>query len=329
MKFGNLKYSLSQNLGILIALTLFTFMFTVYISNHTAGLNPDVVSTAANKGVLLALVAMAQTLPILTAGLDLSVGMIFIFSNSLASTLVSGSPLETAIGVVVVLIVSLLCGALNGLIVVYGRLQPIITTLATGSIFFGLALVLRPAPGGDVNEVLADALVYDLIGGVVPPSLLVLAAVVLFIWIPFRRSIWGRAMYAAGSAENAAYMSGINVNMGKFMAYVFAGLFAGIAGLMLTFMTYSGEANAALGGSYTLNSIASVVIGGTSLFGGAGGAIGSIIGAFVFRTIGDLLFVFDVDALYQPLFIGIVLLVSVSLGSLRLLKIKNRLEIFK
>jgi ribose transport system permease protein len=304
-------------------------MFTIYVTNHQAGLNPNVVATAANKGVLLALVAMAQTLPILTAGLDLSVGMVFILANSLASALVSGSPLETAVGIVIVLIVSLLCGMLNGLIVVYGRLQPIITTLATGSVFFGAALVIRPSPGGTVNEDLADALAYDLMFGVIPPSLLVLLGVIVFIWMPFRRSTWGRAMYAAGSAESAGYMSGLNVNMGKFMAYSLAGLFSGIAGLMLTFMTYAGEANAALGGTYTLNSIASVVIGGTSLFGGAGGVIGSVFGAFVFRTIGDLLFVFDLDALYQPLFIGLVLLVSVSMGSIRLLKVKNRLELFK
>jgi ribose transport system permease protein len=325
----NLQYTIRQNLGMLLAITLFVVMFTIYVTNHQAGLNPNVVATAANKGVLLALVAMAQTLPILTAGLDLSVGMVFILANSLASALVSGSPLETAVGIVIVLIVSLLCGMLNGLIVVYGRLQPIITTLATGSVFFGAALVIRPSPGGTVNEDLADALAYDLMFGVIPPSLLVLLGVIVFIWMPFRRSTWGRAMYAAGSAESAGYMSGLNVNMGKFMAYSLAGLFSGIAGLMLTFMTYAGEANAALGGTYTLNSIASVVIGGTSLFGGAGGVIGSVFGAFVFRTIGDLLFVIDLDALYQPLFIGLVLLVSVSMGSIRLLKVKNRLELFK
>ena len=117
--------------------------------------------------------------------------------------------------------------------------------------------------------------------------------------------------------------------MGKFWSYTLSGLLAGIAGLMLTFTTYAGEANALLGGAYTLNSIASVVIGGTSLFGGFGGAIGSAIGAFVFRTIGDLLFVFDLPALWQPLFIGIILLIAVSLGTFNLLKIRNRLELFK
>jgi len=115
----------------------------------------------------------------------------------------------------------------------------------------------------------------------------------------------------------------------KFLAYVLSGLFASISGLLLTCLTYSGEANALLGGSYTLNSIASVVLGGTSLFGGSGGAIGSLVGAFVLRTVGDLLFVFDMDPLWQPLFLGFVLLIAVSLGSFRLLHMKNRLDLFR
>ncbi|MBV8587955.1 MAG: ABC transporter permease, partial [Verrucomicrobia bacterium] len=101
-----------------------------------------------------------------------------------------------------------------------------------------------------------------------------------------------------------------------------------LAGLLLTCLTESGEANAVLGNTYTLNSIAAVVLGGTSLFGGSGGAIGSIFGAFVLRTIGDLLIIFDLDPLWQPLYLGIVLLIAVSLSSLRLLRVKNRLDIY-
>ena len=89
-----------------------------------------------------------------------------------------------------------------------------------------------------------------------------------------------------------------------------------------------GEASAAIAGTYTLNSIAAVVVGGTSLFGGAGSAIGSIFGAFVLRTIGDLLFVFDLEPLWQPLFQGVILVVAVSLGSARLLRLRNRLDLF-
>ena len=97
---------------------------------------------------------------------------------------------------------------------------------------------------------------------------------------------------------------------------------------MLTFITYSGEASAAIGGTYTLNSIAAVVIGGTSLYGGSGGAVGSIFGAFVLRTIEDLLFVFNLPPLWQPLFQGVILLLAVSLGAARVFRIRNRLELF-
>jgi ribose transport system permease protein len=151
--------------------------------------------------------------------------------------------------------------------------------------------------------------------------------VVLF-WLPYKRSILGRAAYAVGSSEQAAFMSGIPIGRSKFFAYLMAGILAAIAGLLLTCVTYSGEANTTLGGTYTLNSIAAVVLGGTSLFGGSGGAIGSIFGAFILRTIGDLLIVFDLDPLWQPLFLGAVLLGAVSLSSLRLLRVKNRLEIY-
>ncbi|MGH6875012.1 MAG: ABC transporter permease, partial [Aestuariivirgaceae bacterium] len=269
----------------------------------------------------------AQTLPVLTAGLDLSVGMVFVLANCLASTLVVGSALETAFGVVAVLVVGLLCGLLNGLIIVYGRLQPIITTLATGAIYYGFALILRPVPGGDVNADLADALTGQLPGGI-PASLAVILLVVLLIWVPYRRSVLGRAAYAVGSSETAAFMSGVPIGKAKILAYVLSGLLAAIAGLMLTFITYSGEASSAIGGTYTLNSIAAVVIGGTSLFGGSGSAVGSIFGAFVLRTIGDLLFVFDLEPFWQPLVQGIILLAAVSLGAVRLLRMRNRLDTF-
>jgi ribose transport system permease protein len=123
-------------------------------------------------------------------------------------------------------------------------------------------------------------------------------------------------------------MSGVPIGRAKLLAYALSGLLASLGGLLLTFLTYSGEASASIGGTYTLNSIAAVVLGGVSLYGGIGSAIGAIFGALVLRTIGDLLFVFDFDPLWQPLFQGVILLLAVSLASLRLLKIRNRLDLF-
>ncbi|NGO50717.1 ABC transporter permease [Allomesorhizobium camelthorni] len=321
------RYWAAEQRGTLLALGIFVAMFILYTANHPAGLTANVVQTASNKGVLLAFVAMAQTLVVITAGIDLSVGMIFILTNCLASWLVVGTPMETAFGVAAVLMVGILCGAINGAIVIYGRLQPIVTTIATGAVYFGIALMLRPFPGGSVNEDLADALTGRLFG-LVPASLVTLVAVVLVIWIPFRRSVTGRAAYAAGSSDVAAYMSGVPIRRAKFVAYTLGGLLASIGGLFLTFFTYTGEAALASGNAYTLFSIAAVVLGGVSLFGGKGSAIGAIFGAFAFRTIGDLLFVFDFDPLWQPLFQGVVLLVAVSIGAFALFRVKNRLEWF-
>jgi ribose transport system permease protein len=324
---GNGSYWLREHKGTLLAFAAFLAMFTIYAINHPAGLNANVATTAANKGVLLAIVAMAQTLVVLTSGIDLSVGMVMVLANCLASEIVVGPPLMTTLGVLGVLLVGCLCGAINALIVIFGRLQPIVTTIATGAVYYGAALALRPVPGGDVNPALADALTGQLPGGV-PASLALLIAIVAIVWLPFRRSVIGRAVYAVGSSEVAAYMSGVPIRRAKFVAYTLSGLLASMAGLFVTFVTYTGEASAANGSTYTLYSIAAVVLGGVSLFGGSGSAIGAIFGALMFRTIGDLLFVFNVEPLWQPLFQGIVLSAAVCLGAVRLLRIRNRLDLY-
>jgi ribose transport system permease protein len=292
-------YHLREHKGTLLAFVAFVVMFAIYATYHPAGLNANVATTAANKGVLLAIAAMAQTLVVLTSGIDLSVGMVLVLANCLAAGIVVGAPAMTALGVLGVLLVGCLCGAVNGLIVIYGRLQPIVTTIATGSVYYGAALALRRVPGGDVNATLADAVTGQLPGGV-PASL----------------------------ALVAAYMSGVPTRRAKFVAYTLSGLLASIAGLFVTCITYSGEASAANGSTYTLYSIAAVVLGGVSLFGGSGSAVGAIFGALMFRTIGDLLFVFNLDPLWQPLFQGVVLSAAVCLGALRLLRVRNRLDLY-
>jgi ribose transport system permease protein len=321
------RYWLAEQRGTLLAIGIFAVMFLIYATNHPAGFGANMIQTASNKAVLLAFVSMAQALVVITAGIDLSVGMILVLTNCLASWLVVGTPAETALGVVAVLVTGAVCGALNGAIVIFGRLQPIVTTIATGAIFFGVALFLRPNPGGSVNETLADALTGRLFG-VVPTSLIALALTVAIVWLPFSRSVVGRAAYATGSSEIAAYMSGMPIRLAKFCVYTLAGLLAGVGGLFLTVFSYTGEAAYASGNAYTLYSIAAVVLGGVALTGGRGSVIGAIFGALAFRSIGDLLFVFDFDPLWQPLFQGVVLLLAVSISAFGLLRVRNRLEWF-
>ena len=334
--------------GTLLALAIFVLMFALYLANHPAIVNNgytlqgigNVVQTAANKGILLALIAIAQTFVVLTAGIDLSVGAIFVLCNVVASFVVVsnlgaawsidlGPVAGPAIGVIIVLLVGLACGAVNGAIVIFGRLQPIVATIATSAAFFGLALWMRPQPGStpEFAKALGKAMLAKYYG-VIPVSMIFLLIVVLLLWIPYRRSVLGRATYAVGSSEAAAYMSGMPIRRAKFLAYVWSGFFSGLGGLYLTFVTSSGQADQGAAGTYTLNSIAAVVLGGVSLFGGRGSAVGAIFGALAFLTIKDLMFVLNVDPLWQPLLQGIVLLIAVSVGSARLFQVRNRLELF-
>ncbi|WP_395063279.1 ABC transporter permease [Paraburkholderia silvatlantica] len=325
---SGLRYWYAENRGTAFAFALFVLMFGIYLFNYPSNLSANVFQTAANKAVLLALVSMGQALVVLTAGIDLSIGMMLVLTNCIGSWIVTGGALHSALGIVGVLAAGALCGALNGVIIIFGRLQPIVTTIATGAVFYGIALLLRPVPGGTINDDLADALTGKVMG-IVPASLLILIAAVAIVWIPFKRSAVGRAAYATGSSEPAAFLSGMPIRRAKFASYTLAGLLAALGGLFLTFFTDTGEASLGSANSYTLFSIAAVVIGGVSLLGGKGSAIGAIFGAFAFRSIGDLLFVFNVDALWQPLFQGVILLLAVAIGACGLFSVRNRLEWFQ
>src|SRR5262249_25239783 len=164
--------------------------------------------------------------------------------------------------------------------------------------------------------------------GGIPMSMVTLLLVVLVVWLPFRRSAVGRAVYAVGSSEVAAYMSGVPIQRAKFVAYTLSGLLSAMGGLYVTFITYSGEASFAGGSNYTLFSPAAVVLGGVSLFGGGGSAVGAISGALASRPIGDLFFVFVLEPLWQPLFRGVFLLLAVCISSVRLPQTRNRLDLF-
>ncbi len=344
----NLQIRLRQNAGILTAIGIFVLFYVFYNFNHPRGFAPAIFIQNSNEVFTLAMVAMAQTMAVLLGGLDLSVGAIMTLVNCLASYLLVGSPLQIILGFIVCMAAGAACGFLNGCIVVYGRIQPIIATLATGAIFIGIALFLRPSPGGNVDDDLSWVMTNDLYEIAAtygffddgeaawfqpiawfPVPLLLIILIAVLVWVPFSRSVTGRTVYAIGSGEGAAYMSGLAINRAKIAAFTLGGFFAGLGGIYLTLQTSSGNADIPQAGAYTLNSIAAVVIGGTSLLGGIGSAIGSIFGALILRTISFNFRIFEIDPLMQPLFEGVVLLAAVSLGAIRVLRVKNTLDLFR
>jgi ribose transport system permease protein len=267
----------------------------------------------SNQSVALALVAMAQTLVVIVGGIDLSVGSLISLTTCFAATYM-GTSASAAFPVLgATLLLGILTGILNGTLVVFGRIEPLIATLGTSFVFGGIALQIRPQPGGSVPSWFATMLTGNF--SFLPYSLVLLLATVGLVWIPVRKSRIGRAIQAVGNSEHSAYLSGLNPRSAKMFAYATAGLLTTIAGLFITAQTTSGDPN--VGDVYTLNSIAAVVLGGVSLRGGRGGIVGPILSAFLLSTIVSALLAWGISALWQSLIQGLVLLLVLAGVGLR------------
>ncbi len=255
----------------------------------------------------LVFAAIAQTVVVVTRGLDLSVGGVIDLTNAIAAIALPQSG-AGMIGVsLLVLGVGAACGVLNGVLVAIGRLQPILVTLATLSIFQGLAIRVLPQPGGAVPAAYTNVLANPNW----PFSLLYLVLAAL-LWMLFRRTRLGVSVYAVGNDETAAESNGIRVRRSKILAYGLGGVLAAGGGLFLAATSTAGDATT--GNSYTLTSIVAVVLGGVNLFGGRGSAIGGMLGAFVITMIVNILFFAHIDPLFQAFYEGLFLVIAVVLA---------------
>jgi ribose transport system permease protein len=274
-----------------------------------------------NQVITLAIASLAQTLVILTSGIDLSIGAIIGLTNSITATIMDKMIVATGsegigifVTIVIVLAVGALAGFINGAIIVFGRLQPIIVTLATASVYSGIALYIRPKAGGKVPIGYSNLLT-DRWFTYLPVSAVVLAVFIALVWVPIRRSRFGQSIYAIGGNEYSAFVSGIPIDRTKLLVYTLAGIVSACAGLLLTAQTSSGDP---LGSSlFTLNSIAAVVLGGTALSGGKGGYAGSVAGAAILSLVLGLLIFWGVPSFYQDAVQGLILLLALVIGFLQ------------
>ncbi|SNB78637.1 monosaccharide ABC transporter membrane protein, CUT2 family [Arboricoccus pini] len=279
----------------------------------------------ANQGTTLALAAMAQMAVVLTRGVDLSVGAMVGLSNAIAATYMGDSLTSATLTIIAVLLIGTAAGALNGVIVAVGRIQPIIVTLASLYIYGGLALLVLPEPGGSVPDWFATGLTDST--GPVPNGLIFLLAVIFLVWLPIMSSRLGRSIYAVGDNEGAAYVSGLNVVRAKIVAYAMSGLLAALAGLFLTAQTTSGDAT--IGSGYTLNSVAAVVFGGVPLMGGRGVVLGPVLAAYFLSIIVSVLFAAGISPFYQSVVQGGLLIIVLAAGSYRALSSPNWLQVLR
>jgi ribose transport system permease protein len=257
----------------------------------------------------IGIIAIGQTFVILTGGIDLSVGGIAAFSAMVGGLLMtSGGGENVPLGILATLLVGLVVGTANGLIVSYGRLAPFIVTLGMLSITNSLTYVIS-----DAKSVvgLPDAYRYWGRGEIVGIPLYLITFIVLFVLgqIFLSRTKPGRFIYAIGSNEEAARLSGVNIRAYKTLPYAITGILCAIAALILSGRL--GAIDPDTGTGLELRTIAAVVIGGTSLFGGKGSLYGTLIGVFLIGILNNGLNLLRVNAFWQGTAVGVVIILSV------------------
>lgn len=269
------------------------------------------VERKADSTLTLILVTVGQSMVIFTGGIDLSVGGVLSVSNAIAATKFGSGGPEMFFWMGVILAFGLFAGFLNGIIIAYLRLQPFIATLATWSIWGGLALWVLPTDGGSIPDNLYKFATGSVAG--LPKSLLLLALVIA-LWLVFKRTRFGVSVFGLGSSAKASFLSGVNINRIQVLVYTLSGLFAALAGIYRTVQATSGSP---VGGNpFILTSVAAVVIGGTSLAGGRGSIVSNLVGAFILTLIGDLIFFAGISSYYTSFFQGLLLILAVALYSI-------------
>ncbi len=342
----------TQQTGLLVVVFLMGLLLTfasepVTIRGHTVNnffRLDNIIPNVATPMSWMAIMAVGVTVVIVSGGIDISVGSIFGLSALSAAAALQNFPgdapawkvLPVAVGVP--LGVGLLCGLINGALVTSLRMHPFIVTLGTLSIFRGIALVSVPAkslPYGDKS--LPEAFTtrfmswqFTIARGDLPPILLqpvpmiVMLLCVVAGWVFLSHTVAGREVYAVGGNEEAARFSGLSVGAAKLRVYALSGLCAGIAGMVST--GYFGSANTATGEGYELTVIASAVVGGASLTGGRGTALGALLGTLIIKLIENGIYILkkidlgivtlSLSKEYSKIIIGIAILIAVAIDRL-------------
>jgi ribose transport system permease protein len=263
----------------------------------------------------LALAAMAQSVVIISGGIDLSVGSLMSLINVLsAKYMVHMSYREAILYAFALILVGALAGAFTGTLIVLSRIPDIVVTLAMLFVWAGLALQILEIPGGGAPQRFLNLATGTSFSKYLPTSALVLACALLVLWLPIRWRKPGLALYAVGSNRNAAYLAGIGVARTRIGAYALGGAFAALGGLALTASSGIGDPNA--GAIYTLNSVAAAVLGGVSLLGGVGGLIGPIAAAGILTLVKTILILRGANPNYAQVYQGAIIIIVVMLGGL-------------
>lgn len=276
------------------------------------------METVFRQVAFLGIVCIGQTLVILTGGIDLSVQHTLVLSNVVSAQIMAGSPENAMKALMISILIGLVVGAINGAGIYLLNIPPMIMTLAVGTVVYGVAYIYcNGAPKGYASPIftnLANGRLSELFPEGSPLSFLNINGTIL-LWIllsviaviVLKYTVFGRSIYAVGVNRESARYSGVNVPGTIIAVYAVSGILAAITGIL--FVGYTGTSYLSTGASYNMDSIASVVIGGTSVVGGSGGYVGTIAGVMVMTVISSIMTIINMAESGKKIVNGLILII--------------------
>lgn len=292
------------------------FLALIVLAIFVTFMNPNFIAPANLFNLLRqvstnAIIAFGMTFVIITGGIDLSVGSTLALTSAIMAGFIAGGT-DPILTMLFSLILGTILGGINGLLITKGKMAPFIASLATMTIYRGLTLVYTD--GNPITGV-GDSFIFKYVGrgylfGIPFPAILMIISFVV-LYVVLHKMTFGRKVFAIGGNENASFIAGIKNDRIKIGVYAISGLMASLAGIIITSRLNSAQPTA--GSAYEMDAIASVVLGGTSLSGGRGRIMGTLIGALIIGTLNNGMNLLGVSSFYQQVVKGIVIIIAVLL----------------
>lgn len=310
-----------KNNTMLPGMIVFVVVVSMNIFLQPTFFNANIMKSNLLTFTPLILIAMAQAVIILSGAIDLSIGAGITLINVVMASVMKDSMGSIWLALVLCFAVSLAVNMVNAICIAILKLPAMVATFATASIWYGLALMIMPQPGGYVPAFYYRLYQKSLFGFF--PIALIVIILAIAIWYEIKRRPLYRHIIAVGNNEENAYSNGIKVIKVKLAAFTISSVFMALAGIVITAQVASGDAN--LGAALTLPSVAAGVIGGISLQGGRGKLEGAMIGAIILGLLTNVIFCANIPSLYQELIKGFIIILALAIGVIPSIKNqKNR-----
>lgn len=309
----------SRNISQMLSSFSIVFVLLVLIALFSV-ISPGFFSTRnmyhlLQQVTVVGIITVGQCFVIISKGIDLSQGSIIGMTCIMSAIVISEWNQPVFVGILVGLVLGALVGVLNGILIAYVKIPAFIATLGMLSVIRAVALL--STGGNNIYNLppLVQQFAHAGIGGILPYIALIMIVIVVLAHILLTKTRFGRYCYAIGSNEQSAKFSGVQVQRNLFLVYLLSAVLSAVAGVLMMCRLNSGVALS--GENYQMNSIAAVVIGGGSLFGGEGNILGALVGAFIMTLLSNGLQLIGVSTYWQELFVGVVLIIAVFVDNIR------------